>query len=173
MKLDSIRELLQLLGEIDLDEMDIDVERSSRVTARHIRSRERRNQSSRKSHKNRTNRGKSKNTGGREKFARKRKIKRLNRLLKQAERNGEDITDLLSDEDPSIHISQPQADRVEVMIDRHPVDVEFEEGDTSIDLSYKESSTTVELPAPPVTLREKKEQNFVTTLLFETKSQEE
>jgi hypothetical protein len=46
MKFDAIRELIQLLNNIDFDEADIDINQSSSVTARHIRSREARRRSS-------------------------------------------------------------------------------------------------------------------------------
>ena len=166
MKFDAIRELIQLLNNIDFDEADIDINQSSNVTARHIRSREARRRSSAR------NRRQSEDTEGREKFARKRRIKRLNRLIKRAERNGEDIGDYIPDEEPSIHVSKPHSNTVKIVIDRHPVDVEFDETTPHVELLYNGSSTTVELPAVPVELREKTEQNSITTLRFRVVSDE-
>ena len=166
MKFDTIRELIQLLNKIDFDETDININQSSGVTARHIRSRENRRRSSTR------NRRQSENTEGREKFARKRRIKRLNRLIKQAERNGEDITEYISDTEPSIHVAEPHSGILKIVIDRHPVDVEFDEHTPCVELSYNGNSTTVELPAVPVELREKTEQNAITTLLFRIESGE-
>jgi hypothetical protein len=159
MKFDAIRELIQLLNNIDFDEADIDINQSSSA-------REARRRSSARNHRQ------SEDTEGREKFARKRRIKRLNRLIKRAERNGEDIGDYIPDEEPSIHVSKPHSNTVKIVIDRHPVDVEFDETTPHVELLYNGSSTTVELPAVPVELREKTEQNSITTLRFRVVSDE-
>ncbi len=154
------------LYQIDFDKADIDIDRSSSVTARHIRSRENRQRSSsRKRHR-------PKNTEGREKFARRRRIKRLNRLLKRAERDGMDLSDYISEEEPSTHVSAVDSDTVEVVIDEHPVDVEFDESTLQVELLHNGNSTAVELPAVPIKLRKKTERNSITTLLFQVESEE-
>jgi hypothetical protein len=69
---------------------------------------------------------------GREKFRARRRIKRLNRLLKRAERNGYDVEDLIGDEEPPVRITVDEEGTATVVVDCADAELEWAAGEETV-----------------------------------------
>lgn len=118
--LQQIMGLLQELDEADLDQFDIETDsttnvRNIRSASRSSPSRRRRGDDRRKSSRH--------DKSGKDKFESRRKVKKLNRLLKQAEKNDIDLADGIQHDDHSVQWQEMDAgwratvDRSDALLD--------------------------------------------------------
>jgi hypothetical protein len=143
--LQQIMGLLQELDNADLDQFDIDTDSTTDV--RNIRSAsqspsKRRGDNRRKSSRH--------DKSGKDKFESRRKVKKLNRLLKKAERNGIDLTDGIQHDDHSVQWRDTDAgwrvtvDRSDALFDY----TENDDGTITVTVRFKriDDEHTTQLP---------------------------
>jgi hypothetical protein len=84
---------------------------------------------------------------GREKFRARRRIKRLNRLLKRAERNGYDVEDLIGDEEPPVRVTVDEdTGEATIVVDSADAKLEWEAGEDTVTLKAGEAVQSETLP---------------------------
>ncbi len=84
---------------------------------------------------------------GREKFRARRKIKRLNRLLKRAERKGLDIEDLVEQDAPLVErIDDPDGTGCTIVVDSAAAELEWNSGEDTVVVRCDEHTETVDVP---------------------------
>lgn len=126
--IDDLLRLIRLLDELDDEDFEFDVERSKNATPG-------RSGGSHQSSPRRT---------GREKFEVKRKIKKINRLLKKLERNDDaDINDLFESEPPNIRFVETDAGW-RIVVDAAGAELEVNGNDVVITVRGHESRRTLD-----------------------------
>jgi hypothetical protein len=102
--------------------------------------------------------------GGREKFANRRKVKKLNRLLKKAEREGYDIADLIDDgsDKPLVRVEDET-----IYVDRPNAELDWREGESTVVVEVDDEVVTKDVPFT-VTSVEREVNGWMTTFYLNT-----
>lgn len=158
--LQQIMQLMQKLDEEDFDNFDVDID--SNVENIRAGSPTRRGFSSRKGDPKRRKSSKH-DKSGTDKFRAKRKVKKLNRLLKKAEKQGLDVGHGIQEE-PMVR-KYDRDDEFAIIADRSDAEISIEDGEATV--SFERVSATesfeIEFDNPSV---ESEENQGVTTFFI-------
>jgi hypothetical protein len=156
---DILRQIMQVmqkldeedLGKFDIDDLDVDI--NSDIENIKTGSSTRSGFSSRKGDPKRRKSSKHDKSGA-EKFRAKRKVKKLNRLLKKAEKQGFDIGQGLQEE-PMVR-KYDRSDEVVIVADRSDADIVIEHGEATVSFERvgATESFNIELDNPCVETKE-------------------
>lgn len=83
---------------------------------------------------------------GREKFAARRRMKRLNRLLKQAERRGVSLNELLADEPPLVRQYDDGGSAATIVVEGDDAELEWTAGDDTVVVRCEAHTEEFQLP---------------------------
>jgi hypothetical protein len=159
--LQQIMQLMQKLDEEDFDNFDVEVD--SNVKNIRAGSPTRRGFSSRKGDPKRRKSSKH-NKSGTDKFRARRNVKKLNRLLKKAEKQGLDVGHGIQEE-PMVR-KYDRGDELAIIADRSDAEISIEDGEATV--SFERVSTTesfeIEFDNPSV----KSDENQGVTTFFIT-----
>lgn len=137
--IDELRDLLALIDDEDF-EFDIEADVETRPVGTGAGKRPRgadhdRSKSSRHEH------------SGREKFRARRRVKRLNRLLKRAEREGYDVEDLIGGDEPPVRITVDESEgTATVVVDCAGAELEWTAGEAAVAVKAGERVRSETLP---------------------------
>jgi hypothetical protein len=141
-----LQNIARLLQAIDDTDFEFDIERTTqrrsiaRRPARRPRRRRRRQSSSSIASRD------SEGLRGREKFAARRRIKRLNRLLKQAERRGVSLDELLADEPPLVRRYDNGDSAATIVVEGEDAELEWTAGDDTVVVRCEAHTEEFQLP---------------------------
>lgn len=139
---DTIKRLRALLASLDDEDFEFDVE--SNVDVRSIDAGQRRG--------HRPDRPKSsahdsdKGRTGRDKFEARRKVKRVNRLLKKAERAGLDIDDIMNGGDAHVDVRVEEENRALIVVEGADPELDWSTGEEVVVVRTEHGNEATELP---------------------------